>query len=299
MAPPIVFIHLGPKLPAYMRDTVRQARAWNPNSEIICIAETPGEFEAGETWIALADIPATPEYQKFKQTSILDKTFRHGFWRFTTERLFVLQSWMSWKGLDECFHLENDNTMYVSLDTILPQLRAASPGLFAPIHGQGEEGGWFRICLSAFYVSSLKALTNLVFTLASAKSDIDEMSRCGEYWLMNRDECGFLPVLPPRGTLRNEEFREGLVGRVEEFGLVFDAVAYGQYLGGTDPGNELPWNGPGYVNPDAEFATDQFLYGWRADGAGRRYPVLMDHDGREWRLANLHIHCKRVADFMS
>jgi hypothetical protein len=294
---PIVFIHLGPELPSYLRDTVRQARAWNPGTEIVCIAEKAGAFELGETWVELADIPPTEEYRRFQETSILDINFRGGFWRFTTERLFVLQSLMAWRGLNECFHVENDNPIYFGLDKILPSLRARRAGLLAPIAGQGEKGDIFRICLSVLYVNSLESLTELVFSLASAPSSVDEMARCGEYWLLWRGECGFLPVAPPCTVLRRQDFRESLLGDIS--GYLFDAAAYGQYLGGTDTRNDFDLSGPGYVNRDAEFAADQFLYGWRADGAGRRYPVLMDHDGREWRLANLHIHCKRVLDFMS
>jgi hypothetical protein len=293
-----VFIHLGPELPSYMRDTVLQARTWNPDAEIVCIAEKAAGFELGETWVQLADIPLTEEYKRFKETSILDTSFRAGFWRFTTERLFVLQSWMTWRGLNECFHVENDNPIYFGLDTILPSLRARKAGLLAPIHGQGEKGDSFRICLSVLYVNSLESLTDLVFSLASAPSSIDEMARCGEYWLLWRGECGYLPVAPPCVVLRREDFRDSLVTH-ESHEYIFDAAAYGQYLGGTDPRNDFDLSGPGYVNRETEFATDQFLYGWRADDAGRRYPVLMDHDGREWRLANLHIHCKRVLDFMS
>jgi hypothetical protein len=80
-----------------------------------------------------------------------------------------------------------------------------------------------------------------------------------------------------------------------EFSWVFDGAAYGQYLGGEDPRNGT--KGPGFVNTDVDFRTDQFLYGWRAD-AGRRYPTLLDGRGKEWRIANLHIHCKRLADFV-
>ena len=295
--PPIVFIHLGPELPPYMRDTVRQARTWNPSAEIVCIAEKAGAFEVGEKWILLSEIPPTEQYQRFKETCILDTGFRGGFWRFTTERLFVLESWMTWCGLQECFHLENDNPMYFSLEQLLPQLRTKSPGLLAPIHGQGADSNSFRVCFSVLYVNSRESIGNMIYTLASAPSHIDEMERCGEYWLLNRDECGYLPAAPPCTVLRREDFRDGLIDT--EYGLVFDAMLYGQYLGGVDPRNELPNGAPGYVNPDTEFTADQFLYGWRADDEGRRYPVLMDHDGREWRIANLHIHCKRVLDFMS
>jgi hypothetical protein len=73
-------------------------------------------------------------------------------------------------------------------------------------------------------------------------------------------------------------------------------MAYGQYLGGEDPRNGP--RGPGFINEDAEFRADQFLYGWKADKAGRRYPVLLDKNGKEWPIANLHIHCKRLEDFL-
>ena len=145
--PPILFVHLGPEIPSYMKDTVRQARKWNPNAEIVCIAEQAHQFDASEVWFRLSDIPDTEQYARFKETTILDDYFRNGFWRYTTERLFVIDSWMKWRQLEECFHLENDNTLYVNLEDILPQLRKKSRGILAPIHGGAKEN-YFRICFS-------------------------------------------------------------------------------------------------------------------------------------------------------
>jgi hypothetical protein len=77
---------------------------------------------------------------------------------------------------------------------------------------------------------------------------------------------------------------------------VFDAAAHGQYLGGEDPRNGP--RGPGFVNQDAEFRADQFMYTWRKDAAERLYPLIIDKDGKEWPIANLHIHSKRLKDFI-
>jgi hypothetical protein len=294
---PIVFIHLGSTHPPYWKETVQQARQWNPIAPIICIAETAGCFDASEQWVLLSEIPPTENYTRFKKTSKLDTNFRDGFWRYTTERLFVLESWLQWTSTQEFFHAENDNPIYFTVEDYKEEFRTHSPGLLAPIHGQGRDCDSFRICLSVFYGNSLEALQTLTFTLASAPSQIDEMERCGEFWLMNEDICGYLPSAHPKTIFRRDEYIAGLVR--PGFTHLFDAMLYGQYLGGVDPRNDVETGGPGYVNQDGEFAADQFVYAWKVDEMGRRYPVLLDSDGRPWRLANLHIHSKRVADFRS
>jgi hypothetical protein len=293
---PIVFIHIGSVPPDYARIAVEQARCWNPESPVIFLASVipEGGYGAKEEWISIADIPLTPEHTRFQETTLLDTTFRNGFWRYTTERLFVLDDWLRWKGVQECLHMEYDNMLYRSVEELAPILRATSKGLSVPFHGPAEARGRLHVCFSIVYCNDVTKLSQFLFYLAASKSRTDEMQRAGEFWLENIDDYPLLPTVPPGTQLISETYR----GWYENpaFPCVFDAAAHGQFLGGDDPRNGGP-EGP-YVNLDVDYRTDSLEYVWRVDGAGRKVPVILERGGKEWPIVNLHIHSKRLGDFL-
>ena len=298
MSVPIVFVHIGGAPPAYAAIAVRQARRWNPTTPIVFLSSVVGDYGAGEEWIALADIPMSTNHTKFTNMTVLDTTFRNGFWRSTTERLFYLDDWARWKGITEFFHIENDNTIYMPLDEILPTLRVTSRGLSAPFQGQGAaRKGDARICFSFLYCKRLEILSDFLYFLAGSRTGHDEMVRGGLFWQDNEDDCSRLPTAPSTTRFMSETYRDWYIDN--KIPWIFDAMAHGQFIGGEDPrnGDNGP-NGPGFVNLDVDFRADQFLYGWRKDSSGRRFPTLMDSGGKEWRIVNLHIHCKRLAEFV-
>jgi len=293
---PIVFVHIGNAPPEYTRTAVCQARRWNPTSPIYVLSSVAaaGGYGADEQWVTISDIPKTESHERFSGNTTLDMTWRNGFWRSTTERLFVLEDWMRFKGISECIHLENDVTLYTDVSMILPLLRSTTRGLSAPFQGQGSTLDQVRMCFSILYCNSVDALSSFLFFLASRSANTDEMQRGGEYWFDTPEDCSVIPTAPIGVTLKSDLFRAWY--EHPAFPCVFDASAHGQYLGGEDPRNGP--RGTGFVNLDTDFRTDQFLYGWKADSDGRRYPVLLDRNGREWPIANLHIHSKQLERFV-
>lgn len=298
---PIVFIHIWHAPPAYLRDAVKQARVWNLTAPIICISSVVENYGHGEEWVAVDDIPLTAAHTRFKATTLLPGVgYDNGFWQWTTERLFTLEDWMRWKGISECFHLENDNMLYQNISEIVPFLRKTSPGLSTTCHGIGSKDDAERACFSILYCSSVDALGRFMFFLASAPSSIDEMSRGGAYWLDTPEDCSYLATAPVGVSLPAERERyRGLIEdkRFVELGIVFEAAAYGQYLGGQDP--QYHKDGPGYMNPECLIRADQYEYVWRKDELERKYPTITDTCGKVWKIANLHIHCKRLSEFSS
>jgi hypothetical protein len=290
---PIVFIHIGGAPPDYAAVAVRQARRWNPDAPIVFLSSVLGDYGVGEKWVPIADIALTANHAKFRSSTTLNATWRGGFWRSTTERLFILEDWMRSAGVAECIHMENDNMLYTNISELLPALRTGA-GISTTFQGQGSTLDQVRMCFSLLYCKSVDALGNFLFTLAGRAEATDEMQRGGQYWFDTPEECSVLPTAPTGVKLVSESFRAWYED--PRFPCLFDASAHGQFLGGEDPRNGP--KGPGFVNLDTDFRTDQFLYGWRADAIGRRYPVLMDSGGQEWHIVNLHIHCKRLADFI-
>jgi len=133
---------------------------------------------------------------KFMDNTKLDSEWRGGFWRATTERLFILEDWMRWKGIKECLHLENDVMLYTDISALVPTLRLTSAGLSTTFQGQGVRQDQIRMCFSILY-------------------------------------CRSLPTAPPGATLVSETFRDWYENTA--FPCIFDAAAHGQYLGGIDP----------------------------------------------------------------
>jgi len=288
---PLVFIHIGDAPPDYAKHAVLQARRWNPDAPIFFLSSTiPASYGAGEQWISIHDIPKTRAHARFLEKSRLDATWRGGFWRSTTERLFILEDWMLHHGIKECIHTENDIMLYTEFNKLLPVLRKGK-GLSTTFQGQGVNRDQVRLCFAVLYVARLEVLSNFLLFLSNPSS-IDEMQRGGDYWEMMPEDCSLLPTAPTGVTLKYETYRSWYEN--PEFPVIFDAAAYGQYLGGIDPRNGP--EGPGFVNLDTDFRADQFKYKWRTDSSGRRYPVI-EKDGKDWPLANLHIHSKRLEMF--
>jgi len=291
---PLVFIHIGDAPPGYVATAIQQARKWNPTCPIVFISSvhTDEEF-ADEERVLLSRIPMSPNHVKFMDNTKLDSEWRGGFWRATTERLFILEDWMRWKGIKECLHLENDVMLYTDISALVPTLRLTSAGLSTTFQGQGVRQDQIRMCFSILYCRSTDALSNFVASLAVNNRGTDEMQLSGPYWQDNPEECSVLPTAPPGATLVSETFRGWYENTA--FPCIFDAAAHGQYLGGIDPIHSGA--GVSFVNRDTDYRSDQFLYGWAVDSAQRRYPTLVDKVGKIWPIANLHVHSKRLDDF--
>ena len=83
----------------------------------------------------------------------------------------------------------------------------------------------------------------------------------------------------------------------EALHMIFDAAALGQYLGGIDPRN-APGPSVGFVNESCIFDPRILRPRMTSDGDGRRVPVVETVSGLH-RVANLHIHSKNPAPFLS
>ena len=292
MEVPIVFIHIGGAPPPYARIAVEQARRWNPNAPIVFLSSVIQDYGAGETWTPIESIPMSAAHQRFREATPM-KTF----WKWTTERLFVLEDWMRSSSIGECIHFEYDNMIYQDLSKLVPLLRDISPGLSTTFHGH-KGGNAVRACFSIVYCKALDTLANFTHFLACTAVNTDEMQLGGMYWEDTPEECSFLATAPIGVTLESERYRNWVEdSRFSELGVVFDGSAYGQYLGGVDPKYHAENTEPGYVNPHCDFRADQFEYVWLTED-GRRYPTIADKNGRPWKIMNLHIHCKRLHNFV-
>jgi hypothetical protein len=302
---PFVLVHLGTSFfPSYAADAIRQILAWNPAAPVYFICEAKFHSRlagiAGLQLVDVAGLPQTTEHLTFSEQTRLDTGFRDGFWRFTTERMFVLHDFMVARGISQAIHIENDNTIYFSCDG--PAFRAvwdAAPALCAPRHSQRS------LTFGILFVKEVGALGGLCAALAGA-GGANEMDAGYAFFAGSgaaSGSTGFFKSCPAGAAARFRGAHQGGAEIADETDTyLFDAACYGQYLCGIDPRNGP--SAPGFVNQDSFFAVNspEMSYIWRRDEAGRRYPVILVGGSgatREFRLANLHIHSKNLTPALS
>jgi hypothetical protein len=282
MGVPFIFVHLGAHFPEYCRDSIEQVRLWNPDAQILFIAEGCHVGKVPCEFIDLESIPISAKRAHFLKTTLLDTTFRDGFWKFTTERLFVLEDVMSFMGINECIHLENDIMIYFNLNEILDLLRRTVRKKFAATYLGNKQ-----LTYATLYIGDLNSFSQLTTYLVSEKSTENEMTVGYTFYSENPEYCAFLPTYPLEGL--GEDIFKG----------VWDAAAYGQYIGGIDPRNgQGVEGGPGFVNQYCAFRSDEFTYSWLHNKDGLKYPMI-SKARLSWPLYSLHIHSKELAKYRS
>jgi len=318
---PLFFIHIGDDpdfFPDYIYSAVRQGAIWNPFSPIHVIIPRSHEFRESiinltrdfeqmlQIWF-IEDLAVTDIHARFNdETKHEIGGFRSGFWRFTTERLFLLLDAMVMLKINECIHLENDNLLYVRIDSILPTLRREYPGLAVEPHGS-------ILCTAGFlYVQQVSALRALLLYMTDfpATDEMQSLARFRDQ--TNSTVIGLLPVISPADCLSINITM--FSSNFYSLGGLFDAAPHGQYIGGPDPRNNV--GGPGFVNTATglPYRVDDFEYRWKIDTAtnlGRFYIHRLHRvsksDGcassseiAEWYpLFQLHVHSKDLLNFVS
>jgi len=248
------------------------------------------------TLTAIEDIPMSSYRSYFNSTTArrFDAGFheRSGFWRFTTERLYVLHDALLHLQISECFHTENDNLLYVDLRKILSPLRKKYPGITAnPLD-------MTRATVGFMYIASTAAFANFL-SFANTNDYPSEMQLMVNYAnAKGSDALGFLPVIFPEDS--------GTVARYKNnfnfFNGIFDAAPHGQYLAGIDRRNRVPNSSdislrgePGFTYKiEGSFNPGLLSYKWDTDPInGLRRVYVSTKPPRKWHpLYLLHLHDK-------
>lgn len=305
----IVFIHLGPEIPSYLPTAIDQARLFNPDIPIYLLAnktalkELPqGLKKSGAKCISCESLPQSKAHKRFKAQSKLDKKFRHGFWTFTTERFFYLTAFLKHHQLSNVFHLENDVMLYANLNELLPTFKRYYPNMIGALFDNDE-----RCIPSLLYIANTKPMEYFTRFISKKRgksnNDMKFLSDFKKKYHKKWIDC--LPILPPEYTQDHELISaSGLKGgdpshfiqHFESFQSIFDAAAFGQYLGGIDPRNGE--SEPGFINESCIFNPSDFEFRWEEDSQGRKIPIVI-YNGQALKINNLHIHSKNLKKFES
>ena len=115
----IVFIHLGPKIPDYSEDSIKQAHLFNPDANIYLLANEAALINRSFEYaipVTVESIPKSVEHKEF----IKRCNYPGDLWRYSSERFLVLDDFLEQTHIEKVFHLENDVMLYTDLSLLMP-----------------------------------------------------------------------------------------------------------------------------------------------------------------------------------
>lgn len=306
----IVFVHIGDQVPDHAEVAIEQARLMNPSCQIILIANQAAihnqpineRLKCHEiTYIACESLNPTRAHSKFIKTSKHNVHFRNGFWRYTSERFLYLDDLMTQYELENVFHLEYDNMLYVDLSEMLPVFIENYKGIAATFDNEDR-------CIPGFLFirnqSSMSTLANYFADFAASRKN--DMKVIGLFKRNNGQErIDYLPVIHKKYLTKHTLFGEqrfnlsnkyDFCKNIDQFDAIFDAAAIGQYLGGIDPRNGD--SRPGFINESCLFDPSKIRFQWIRDKNGLWIPYAQ-YANELRKIVNLHIHSKKLAPFSS
>ncbi len=304
----IVFIHIGGEIPPYTETALSQARLFNKNCNIILLANQvalnkffPKSPNLDLTCISCESLDSTSYHQKFLEKTTLDKVTREGFWLYASERFLYLNDLINQHALENVFHMEYDNMLYVDLSEMLPIFKNKYKGIAATFDNDER-------CIPGFvYISNPKAMSRLAKCFADhAVQNLNDMqilaifkkesgAKAIEHLpILTKEYANSNALISPYGHKAKNKNKYYL--NIDLFESVFDAAALGQFLGGIDPRNGE--SKPGFINESCVFNPALLNIEWITDDQQREVPYIV-YPHAKYRINNLHIHSKNLTAFAS
>jgi hypothetical protein len=268
----VVLIHLGGRAPRHLRTCALQAEAVSRRAPIV-IGPVSGARLRGE------------RLTRFRSVERLSDMGLAGFWRYSAERLFVLEEAMAAAGIDRCLHIESDNLLYVdpaSYEQWLADTYGADIAV-CPLTADEDTA-------AVMYVGSRRAL-------GAFNEGLLELVALGPERLIEAHGGGMANEMRMLQLLRTERgLAAALPTTVADAvdaggGIVFDPASYGQCVDGIPGAPGVPYMGDHHPI-GRELLSGNYRVVWDAQ---QRVPsVESASDATALPLPNLHIHSKRL-----
>ena len=233
--------------------------------------------------IVLIDPSTLTDKFNYHSSTSMNKNFRDAFWVFTSSRFFYKYAFMEKYNISDVIHLENDVPIYYNCDIFEKKLDKTR--MYIPVDA------YTRAIASIVYIPTATILEIVLSQYLLNKNDMENFSMISR---MNPNLFSFFPICFPREHDTPEQ--EYVTHQYSQFGMVFDAAAMGQYLGGVDPRN-IEGNTVGFVNETCVIKYNEFDFCWVTDEDNIRRPFIKYRDEMV-PIFNLHIHSKNLEKFV-
>lgn len=286
-SPSIVYVLLGENPAPTLYHFALEAQVRSPKSEVILITDHPASHykfpgvvinyvrDAESRALALL-------YRKFRERIELSG----GYWMYTLERLFALTQLSKCEINGPIIHLESDVLLSTTPEHV-EKLGQMCKKTSIPRYSSDMGIASFLYSPSIHQlISDLNSLSTIFFEHMSLNRNfITDMQLLGHG--LNSSLLQELPTLPNDAWIIDNDER----GRK----LVFDGLAYGQYLFGQDPLHQGGIRTSGHQNEHFRTKIENFRWSLRP------HQNSIFTIGYEWgqsriEIANVHVHSKEIVE---
>lgn len=303
----LILTHLGDSTPFYLRDSIHQFRLWNKDTPVYVIADRI--HDASPFWMSLVhdyaihlvftdSLTPTTHHKTFQAKYKGDTQFRKGYWKHVKERFFFVEELMIEKRLKEVISMEYDVLVYGSFAELHTKLLAL-PQTLRMVMDNDERGHPAFLYLPS--VSDISTFNHFLVSISDLP--LEDMQSLRFYARLF--PVHYFPTIT-EARRRTIPHRRSLTGHIapsdsgflsedsEHFGILFDSLCAGQWLGGIDPRNTGDRKITRYENESALYRFTEMSFEWQKTPHGLWQPRL---DGRP--LFTIHVHSKALSCFLS
>jgi hypothetical protein len=277
----VILISLG-NHQSYIIDNIKNLQLLNNNNITVITEPIFFEYYKDLNNINLVNTQDIDDTNHFETSNKLEPTFRNGFWRYASKRIFYLYYYMKKYNKRNCFHIENDVMIYRNLTT----LNINSDKIIITLDN-------FERCIPGIMFISSSNILELIINNWDHQSD--DMVNIGKAYNTHRDLFDTFPIIKKNSLYyENNIFTDNF----EKYDSIFDAAAIGQYLGGIDPRN-LPGDTTGFINTHCKINYSVYSFYWKKSLENNIYLPYVLIDNKLIAINNLHIHSKQLLNFVS
>ena len=281
----IIIVALG-IIPEYLDDCINQINLTQKNHTIHLIKNRSSNYTNDSCLITnVENIPISKKHSYFiKKSKLVNKKFRNYFWRYSTERLYVIDDYLQMKNLKDVIHIETDVLLYQDLELVIPALQDYD---FACVRDND-----IRVIGSIIYIKN-KEISKKISSIANYYIDENDMII---FHHIERTMSNTLCL--PIGDL--DVYKDNLK-------YIFDGASIGQFVGGIDSRNKTKGiksfinsikiffgknTESSFVNKDSKINISEWEIKWINN---RPYKKINED---LIPIINLHIHSKNLKKFM-
>jgi hypothetical protein len=280
----VVYVHLGVGFPPTLDAFSKFSNVKNDNSLRILITDNEklGAKFDGQTIVIEGRSQASNYLLKERGYY---KKLASGYWINTFERIFALRALGKLPEISSLpiIHLESDVAPLFNLEDV-----------------RFLEYNFTNVAVPRF--SKLLGIGSFIFTpnvekLISVVNSLEELAIKNIDWLendmqllgiaLNQELILELPSHP-------SDYFKRKYNSVNDYKLIFDGAALGQYLFGQDPFHQSGQRYSGFKNPAYSERTNLEAIKWKLGIDNQESRLIMELDSIQFKVANLHVHSKEV-----
>lgn len=215
----------------------------------------------------------------FENNSKLNSSYRQGFWKNCSKRLFCVYELMKKFNITKSFHIENDVMLFGNIN----EIKIPEEKVYLTMDSKT------RCIPGIMYIPKYNFIDNLINNYRFRGND---MKNLGFFFNRNKKICETFPIINqnsnyPEINIFNKNY--------DKFNIIFDAAAIGQYLGGVDPRN-ISGNTIGFINETCVIKYNKFNFVWEILNGNKVLYLVADN--KKIRVFNIHVHCKNLKQFI-